>query len=235
MRWLYQRATQSAESPSLLFDLATARLVQRKILLPGVTSLVRLVASIRERATNRLFQTLSQLLNQAQRKQLEELLVVKDGERYSRLDRLRHPPSRVSAPAIVSALNRLVEVRSLGMGIIDMSRLPPNRLKVLARSAGAVRSQSIARMPDRRRIATMLAFVYLLEFTATDDILDLFDWLIGSILNKSKSDGEKERLRTLKDLDAAALRLTQASEVLLNLSNQDVDVRSLVFAIISEE
>ena len=49
VRWLYQRATLSAESPNLLFDLATARLVQRKILLPGVTSLVRLVASIRER------------------------------------------------------------------------------------------------------------------------------------------------------------------------------------------
>ena len=235
VRWLYQHATLSAESPSLLFDLATARLVQKKILLPGVTSLVRLLASIRERAANRLFQTLSQLLNQAQRKQLEELLVVKDGERYSPLDRLRHPPSRISAPALVSALNRLVEVRSFGMGIIDMSRVPTNRLKVLARSAGAVRSQSIARMPDRRRIATMLAFVYLLEFTATDDILDLFDWLIGSILNKSKSDGEKERLRTLKDLDAAALRLTQASEVLLNLANQDVDVRSLVFEIVSAE
>jgi Domain of unknown function (DUF4158) len=59
VRWLYQRATLSAESPSLLFDLATARLVQRKILLPGVSVLARLVASVRERAANQLFQVLS--------------------------------------------------------------------------------------------------------------------------------------------------------------------------------
>jgi TnpA family transposase len=235
VRWLYQRATLSAESPSLLFDLATARLVQRKILLPGVSVLARLVASIRERAANRLFQALFQLPNQAQRKQLEKLLEVKDEERYSPLDKLRHPPSRISAPALVSALNRLVEVRSLGIGTIDVSQVPPNRLKVLARSAGNARSQSIARMPESKRIATMLAFVYLLEFTAIDDVLDLFDWLIGSILTKSKSEGEKERLRTLKDLDAAALRLTEASEVLLDLANEDVDVRSLVFEIVPLE
>ncbi len=235
VRWLYQRATLSAESPSLLFDLATARLVQRKILLPGVSSLARLVASVRDRAANRLWQVLSKIPNPTQRKQLEELLVVKEGERYSPLDRLRHPPNRISAPALVAALNRLVEVRSLGIGAINVTQIPPNRLKVLARSAGAARSQAISRMPENRRIATMLAFIYILEFTATDDALDLFDWLIGSILTKSKSDGEKERLRTLKDLDAAALRLTQAGEVLLDLSQKDVDVRKLVFEIVSAE
>jgi hypothetical protein len=115
------------------------------------------------------------------------LLVVQDAERYSPVDRLRHPPNRVSAPALVAALKRLVEVRLLGIGTIDVTRVPPNRLKVLARSASSARSQAIARMPENRRIAkralrgklppqtsrTMLAFVYLLEFTATDDALDL--------------------------------------------------------------
>ena len=235
VRWLYQRATLSAESPSLLFDLATARLVERKILLPGVSGLARLVASVRDRAANRLWKVLSQLPNATQREQLENLLLVGDEQRYSPLDRLRHPPTRVSAPALVSALNRLVEVRSLGIGKIDVSQVPPNRFKVLARSASMARSQAIARMPDIRRIATILAFVYILELTATDDAIDILDLLIGTILTKSKSDGEKERLRTIKDLDAAALRLSQAGEVLLDSSKPDSNVRSSVFEIISPE
>jgi hypothetical protein len=51
IRWLYERAWFTAERPTVLFDLATARLVTQKILLPGVSTLERLIASICDRAS----------------------------------------------------------------------------------------------------------------------------------------------------------------------------------------
>ena len=93
-----------------------------------------------------------------QRSKLEALLVVPEGRHLSELDRLSRPPTRISGPALVSALNRLNEIRYIGVGELSLAGIPQSRIKTLARHAAAVRTQAIARMSDERRLATLLAF-----------------------------------------------------------------------------
>ena len=108
--------------------------------------------------------------------------------------------------------------------------MPAGRLKALARHAATSWAAVIARMPSDRRVATLLAFARAFEATALDDALDLLDLIITDLLAQAKLAGEKERLRTLGDLDTAALQLRDVCTVLLDDACSSARVRSLAFA-----
>ncbi|WP_235211396.1 DUF4158 domain-containing protein [Serratia marcescens] len=77
-RLLFTRSWLSNERPGLLFDLATRWLLQNKILLPGVTTLTRLISEIREKSADILWSRLSGLASGEQNSLLEKLLQVPD-------------------------------------------------------------------------------------------------------------------------------------------------------------
>ena len=158
------------------------------------------------------------------------MLVADERSRQSPLERLRRAPTRVSVAGLVEALQRLQEIRALGVGRIDLSTVPPVRVQALARYAAMARAQAIARMPPPRRHATLLAFAKVQETAALDDVVDLLDQLITAMLARVEHAGQQRRLRTLKDLDSAALLLHKACLVLLDPGCADRRVRDTVFA-----
>lgn len=226
VRWMYGRAWLSEERPSVLFDLATARLVERKVLLPGVTVLARLVARVRERVATRLWRSLSQGVSDEQRTHLEALLVVPEDARLSGLERLRRSPTSFSADRLKEALLRLREIRDLGADTLDLAGVPPGRVDALARYGMKAWAPKIARMTDHRRIATLLAVARKLEVTAQDDVFDIFNQLLGKWLRKVDREGRNERLRSLSKYDAAAL-LCREVTLLVLASDRGRSIHSL--------
>lgn len=234
-RMLYTRAWINPERPSLMFDFATAWLVQHKVLLPGVSTLARLIAEIRERAADRVWRCLSALPTAEQKRQLETLLQVPDGQRTSRFDRLRKGPARISSPAFNEAVNRYLELKAFGLRTLDCSRIPPVRLKMLARYVGLTPMHKIIRLPADKRVALLTAFVKAFETIALDDALDVLDGLITDIAGTAKKLSQKNRLRTLKDLDQSALTLAEACGLILDDNAQDDQLRAIIFAQVSRE
>jgi TnpA family transposase len=233
VRWLYARAWYNPERPSALFDRATVRLVKSKTLLPGMTALVRLIARVRRRTSERLWRTLAAIPNAQQKEQLKALLSVPGDDISSHLDRLRHGPNRSSGPALIEALRRFEEIRSVGLGDVDLSAVPSCRLKLLARYAATASAQTIGRMAEDRQIATLVAFAHVFQTQALDDALDVFDLLIDDIRKEAENLGKRERLRTIGDLDAAALDLLNVCQVVLDTSCPNGQVRARALAAVT--
>ncbi|OMH27556.1 Tn3 family transposase [Motiliproteus sp. MSK22-1] len=229
-RLLYTRSWISNDRPSLLFDLATAWLIQHKILLPGASTLTRLISEVRERATNRLWLRLSALPTPEQATRLEALLQVPDGSRTSNFDRYRKGPVTISGPSFNDAVVRYLELKAFGIQELDFTGIPPVRFKNLARHAGMISMHKISRMPKNKRTAILVAFTRAYETIALDEALDVLDLLITYIAAEAKKLGQKKRLRTLKDLDRSALALAKVCALILNENMQGEQLRSEIFA-----
>ncbi len=160
---------------------------------------------------------------------LEDLLSVPEGSQQSNLDRLRRGPTRVSSPALIQALRRFEVFRDLGVGKLNVAKIPPVRLRTLARYAAIAWAPIIARTPNERRVATLVAFAYTFETTALDDALDLLDLLITQTVAQARKLGKKQRLRTLRDLDRAAIDLREVATIFLNEQIADERLRERVF------
>ncbi len=234
-RWLYAQCWTGTDRPSVLFDRATSWMLTQKVLLPGVSVLERFVARLRERVDARLCRLLGSQLTSTQQTQLEALLQVPPGTRYSPLERLRSGPVSVSGPSLVRALERLRAVRDLGITIPDTVSIPPSRIAALARFADKAKVSVVDRLPESRRWATLVAFIHTLEASAQDDALEVFEMLLDEVFGDAQAEDQKARLRSLKDLDALAITLTEAMGLVIDLSIPDEQLRSAVFTQIPRE
>lgn len=234
-RWLYALCWTGTDRPSVLFERATQWLLTHKVLLPGVSQLERFIAALRSRVEERLWKTLGRCVSASQRQELLALLRVDAGQRRSPLDLLRSGPTMVSAPSFIRALQRLDRVRGFGVKPHASGGVPPSRIAALARFANAAKVTAISRLPEARRLATLVAFALHLEASAQDDALEVLEALLRDLFSDAQKADQKARLRTLKDLDRAAAVLVSACQVVLDEAIADDALRRRLFAELPRE
>ncbi len=215
-RWLYAQCWYGVERPSILFDRTVSWLSEKKLLLPGITTLTRLISRVKIRCNSRLWRMLSQLPSEEQAESLKSLLKTTKKDGYSELDQLKKAPTRVSGPALIDAINRYKKIKFIGIRELDFSNIPIIKIRDFARYTATSWAPSIARMPESKKIAMLVSFTYIYEIQALDDILNLLDMLITDVISLAKRNGEKNRLRSLRDLDKSSSELASFAQLFLD-------------------
>ncbi len=233
-RWLYAQCWYGVERPSILFDRTVTWLVDRKLLLPGITTLIRLISRIRIRSSNRLWRILSQLPSKTQIESLESLLKIVEDQRYSELDQLKTAPIRISSNSLINAIKQYKKIKSIGIRELDFSRVPMIKIRAFAKHISTSWTPAIARMPEYKKIAMLVSFVYIYEIQTLDDVLNLLDMLISEIISSAKKSGEKNRLRTLGDLDKSAAELASFAQLFLDNESKR-NLKNLIYQAITKQ
>ncbi len=222
--WVDARAWTTGEGPKALFDAAVGWLRERRVLLPGVTTLTRLVAGVREAANQRLWETLHGLLTPGQRAVLDELLTVSAGARVSELDRLRRGAGAGVGAADEGRAGAGPGDRPAGDGRGGRGR----SAAALAGGAVPVRRgrEGVAAAAARRRAAPGDAAGHrgAPDDPGVDDALDLLDVLVATrLLARAERETAKEKLKTLPKVERAGAKLAAALQVVLEETAEQVD------------
>jgi len=187
---------------------------RNRVLLPGITVLIRLVVTVREAAAERMHTTLggaATAVDPMLPGRLRASLTVADGSRFSEMESWRRAPTRVSGPGLVKALDRAADLEGLGVRSADCSTVPANRIAALARYGLDSKAPTLQELAEPRRTATLLAMARHLDAVAIDDALDLFALLMATrLINPARAASATERLATLPRLERASRMLAVA-------------------------
>jgi TnpA family transposase len=212
-RWLYALCWSGDDHPGPLVERAASWLVVNKVLLPGVSVLERLVSRIRDRAQKRLWKRLVAALDDKQRERIAKLFDETCETSLVALDALRTVPTKRSSSEFLQHLDRLEAIRAFDLRPSPPKGVPAASLERLARVARAGKPSAIAALQEPRRTATVAALFHTLEAAAQDDAAELAEALITDLVKDAEAADKKARLRSLRDLDDAAILLRDMAKL----------------------
>jgi TnpA family transposase len=205
-RWLYTECWVGNDRPGTLVLQAADWLVAHNAILPGLSTLERLVGRVRDRASQRLFARLANGLSDEQRSRVSALFE-RDGDDLNRLDILRASPLKRRQSDFWTHLDRLDIVRDFDLSLTPPKGVPATQLERLARIAHRAKPSAIAALKEPRRTATVAALFYTLEASAQDDAVELGDALISDLFREAELAQANHRHAHQRSLDAAIVLL----------------------------
>jgi hypothetical protein len=185
-KWLLPTALQTTQG-LVLAEAVVEELRKRRIVLPPVLAIERVCAEVATRAQRQVHRALTEWLTDEQRTKIDELLESRNGGSHSLLAWLRLPPGAPSARNILSHIERLQEIRAIGIPVETGKKVHQNRLLRLAREGAQTAVFQLQEYETERRHATLVAILVEATATLTHEILDLHDRMIGSFFTKAKN------------------------------------------------
>ena len=208
---------------------------QRKILLPGESTVLRIVGEQRERARRTVFEAVAQAIPASLAERLDSLLIVDEDRSISGLQRIKDNPGTPSASGLLSLFGKIELIESTGALRVDISWLSRNYQRALFHHARTGTVDRLRRLSQPRRHATLLCFLWQSYGDAVDQSIDMFDKLMTRSLAQAQRRLDERLLQQRRLISRSMSALRKVGAVLLDASVSDTDVREKLFETVPRE
>ncbi|WP_311764926.1 DUF4158 domain-containing protein [Paenibacillus agricola] len=198
-----------------LIRVALDELRKQKIIIPGMTTIERVVWEVRQRAEEKIYKMLISSLSVEQIDKLENILSPMPESNKTYLAWLREVPGTCSPDAFLKIIEKLEYIRKVQLQI-DTKGIHPNRLRQLSKIGARYEPQSFRRFDDPKKYATLVAYLLDLTQDLTDQAFEIHDRQILQLHSLSPIQYQKQ------------LRLQEVRRILLT---DDIDVTSAAFEV----
>ena len=149
--------------------------------------------------------------------------------RTSTLKWLGQGASGESPGSIKSEVAKLTFLRQLGAHEWDLSDLNPNRRKFLAQVGRRSTSQTLQRMPDRRRYPILVVLLHETTLDLVDEIVDLFNRALKKTDSRSRRELEAWRVATAQATNEKVRLFSRLGRLVLDPDIPDEQLRRRIF------
>jgi TnpA family transposase len=231
---LFQEALQYDHARGL-FEAAVSFLRREQIIRPGLTTLERAVTAARARAEAHMVKAVEGLLRAEQKQALNALIAPPASSETSALQFLKAPPGQATVRNLLTLLDKIDQVRALGIESLNLSALHPNRRKALAREAEHLYPVHLRRLAAPRRYTLLVCLLDELLTAFNDQAIETYEQVLGEMRNRSQGRRKKELFQRRQLIHTHIEWLRQIGQTVLNEKIPDRQLREAIFKIVSRK
>lgn len=194
-----------------------------KIIIPALATAESLAWKLRQQARLEVRTQLIGQLSEDQKRRLDDLLLPETEGSSAPLVWLRQPPPNPSPRNFVRLAEKLSFIRDLGLDLAATRSVHQNRLRQLAREGAKTTPSNLRRLESEHRHTMLVAFIADIEGTLTDQLVEMHDRFLGTLLKKSEQDRDEAFIAQGKAINDKVQLYATLGKALIQAREEDDD------------
>ncbi len=190
--WLRGGAMEGRTAAELLI-LAEEKLASLQVMLPSVSTLERIIASVLAHSTTELFESIANRLPEKLRIAIDLLVEVPAGDTRSSLFRLKDYPKSANAAVIKGDIVRLRLIEELLGNGGALDDLDPKIVRQLGQLGRRYDARDLGRFAKPKRDALVVCYLVEARKTLLDQIIEMNDLFLTGMNRRSRAAVEMRR------------------------------------------